>query len=185
MIVMPANKSGGLWHSLARETGRLGHLYSPRAQRGPWPWFPYALDNGAYSCWDVRANAFDDGKWRAVETDWHRLIVWSQCARIKPRWAIVPDVPGDMESTFRRWEHFAPALTSCPRALAVQDGMEAGDVRALSVQPDVICVGGTTEWKWRTVGLWAVPAPLAFSVIGHLLWLLVRIRSRPVPRPAR
>lgn len=50
MIVMPANSTGWFWHSLARETGRIGHLYSPRAQTGPWPWFPYALDNGAFSC---------------------------------------------------------------------------------------------------------------------------------------
>ena len=46
MIVMPANSSGWFWHSLARETGRLGHLYSPGGQMGPWPWFPYALDKG-------------------------------------------------------------------------------------------------------------------------------------------
>ena len=44
MIVMPANATGWFWHCLARETGRIGHLYSPGAQRGPWPWFPFALD---------------------------------------------------------------------------------------------------------------------------------------------
>lgn len=59
MIVMPANSSGWFWHSLARETGRLGHLYSPGGQRGPWPWFPYALDNGAYACWTVKHLSVD------------------------------------------------------------------------------------------------------------------------------
>lgn len=59
MIVMPSNASGWFWHTLARETGRLGHLYSPGAQRGPWPWFPYALDNGAFSCWSPNANKRD------------------------------------------------------------------------------------------------------------------------------
>jgi hypothetical protein len=60
MIVMPACSSGWLWHSLARETGRIGHLYSPRSQRGPWPWFPYACDNGAFSCWNPIENTFDN-----------------------------------------------------------------------------------------------------------------------------
>ena len=34
MIVMPANSTGWFWHCLARETGKIGHLYSPGAQRG-------------------------------------------------------------------------------------------------------------------------------------------------------
>jgi hypothetical protein len=155
VIVMPANSSGWFWHALARETGRLGHLYSPGAQRGPWPWFPYALDNGAFSCWEPDTNTFDAEKWEATERAWHRLVVWSQIAAIKPRWAIVPDVPGNAEATLHRWAEYAPALTSVPRALAVQDGMTVEQVRALSPAPAVVCVGGSTEWKWSTVEMWS------------------------------
>ncbi len=156
---MPSNASGWFWHSLARETGRLGHLYSPGAHRGPWSWFPYALDNGAFSCWDQDANTFDAEKWAITERAWHRLIVWSQIAAIKPRWAIVPDVPGNAEATFHRWAEYAPALTHVPRALAVQDGMTAEQVRALNPAPVVIAVGGSTEWKWSTVETWAKAFP--------------------------
>lgn len=159
MIVMPANSSGWFWHSLARETGKLGHLFSPGGQRGPWPWLPYALDNGAFSCWDRKSNAFDDETWVVTEKAWQRLIVWSQCVALKPLWAIVPDVPGNSERTLERWHQYANGLTHCPRALAVQDGMTVADVQALKVKPDVIAVGGTDEWKKSTVEMWARTFP--------------------------
>lgn len=185
MIVMPANSCGWFWHALARETGRLGHLFSPGGQRGPWPWFPYALDNGAFACWrptkkratgevvskDQRKlhlddtailaepSTFDDEKWAVTERAWHRLVVWAQTAAIKPMWAIVPDVPGNAAETFARWSQYAPKLLDVPRALAVQDGMTTAQVQALVVQPDVIAVGGTTEWKWATVERWAKAFP--------------------------
>jgi hypothetical protein len=159
VIVMPANSSGWFWHSLARETGRLGHLYSPGAQRGPWPWFPYALDNGAFSCWDQDTNTFDAEKWAVTERAWHRLIVWSQVVPMRPLWAVVPDVPGNAEATLHRWAEYAPALTSVPRALAVQNGMTVEQVKALHPAPAVIAVGGTTEWKWATVESWARAFP--------------------------
>lgn len=156
---MPANATGWFWHALARETGRLGHLYSPGAQRGPWPWFPYALDNGAFSCWDPKSNAFDDAKWAGIEHAWNRLVVWAEIAPLKARWAIVPDVPGNAARTFERWEKFAPGLTRIPRALAVQDGMTPTDVLALRIKPEVIAVGGSTDWKWATVAEWAARFP--------------------------
>lgn len=159
MIVMPANSTGWFWHSLARETGRIGHLYSPRAQRGPWPWFPYALDNGAFSCWDQELNLFDEAKWLSIENHWHRLLFWAEAAPIKPLWAIVPDVPGNAGATLDRWPKYVGQLGSVPPALAVQDGMTASDVRQLRPAPEVICVGGTTEWKWATVERWAQAFP--------------------------
>jgi hypothetical protein len=157
MIVMPANSSGWFWHALARETGRLGHLYSPDAQRGPWPWFPYALDNGAFSAWDQASNTWDESAWS--EAAWRRLLVWSQTTGQRPRWAIVPDVPGDAARTLERWATFAPVVRDMgiPAALAVQDGMTPDDVRSLGA--DVIAVGGSTEWKWATVASWAAAFP--------------------------
>lgn len=157
MIVMPSCSSGWFWHSLARETGRLGHLFSPGAQRGPWPWLPYAMDNGAFACWNPAENTFDDAKWAAGEQAWHELIFWAQSSPMKPRWAIVPDVPGNRDRTLERWPRFAAELLAAniPLAVAVQDGMTMDNVRALSPAPDVICVGGSTEWKWATVEMWA------------------------------
>jgi len=159
MIVMPSNYSGWVLHSLARETGRMGHLFSPGGQRGPWPWLPYALDNGAFGCWTEKTNTFDDAKWAVTERAWQRLIVWSQCVSTKPLWAIVPDVPGSASRTLERWHEYAAGLTHCPRALAVQDGMTPDIVKSLKTQPDVIAVGGSTEWKWSTVAQWSSAFP--------------------------
>jgi hypothetical protein len=155
--VMPANSTGWYWHTLARETGRLGHLYSPDAQRGPWPWLPYALDNGAFSAWDQDANTWDAEKWS--EAAWRRLLLWSTCASQPALWAIVPDVPGQADATIERWRAFAPVVRSLgiPCALAVQNGMTPESVRDL--RPDVVCVGGTTDWKWATVAEWAAAFP--------------------------
>ena len=156
MIVMPANSTGWFWHCLARETGRIGHLYSPKAQRGPWPWFPFALDNGAFSCWSMETNTFDEVKWLTVEEHWRQLIYWAAPTGLA-RWAIVPDVPGNAEATLDRWHrcHQFVSDAEINTALAVQDGMTVETVKKLRPQPSVICVGGTTDWKWSTVEMWA------------------------------
>lgn len=153
---MPANNTGWFFHSLARETGKIGHLYSPNAQRQTFPWLPYALDNGAFSCWDMRSNVFDHDKWRSLENDWRHLLVWSQTQPHPARWAIVPDVIGDTEATLRQWKEYASIVQSCkiPLAIAVQDGMTKNDVRSLSPTPEVVAIGGTTEWKWNHVEYW-------------------------------
>lgn len=157
MLVMPANSSGWLFHCMARETGRIGHLFSPNQQKQTFPWFPYALDNGAFSCWDMKENKFDRDKWSALEDDWKRLLVWSQCQPYQPRWAIVPDVIGDKEATIEQWKDYAEIVHECriTLAVAVQDGMTKEDVLKLDPIPEVIAVGGTTEWKWETVEYWA------------------------------
>lgn len=154
MRVMPANATGWFWHCLARETGRIGHLFSPGAERGPWPWFPYALDNGAYQAWDMDTNTWDESKWDL--NAWRRMIFWAQTQAQKPMWAIVADWIGDGKRTIERWHAFKDEVPF-PRALAVQDGMTSEDAKALN--PDVICVGGTTEWKWATVEMWTREFP--------------------------
>ena len=157
MIVMPACSSGWIWHCLARETGRIGHLYSPGDQRGPWPWLPYACDNGAFSCWNQQDNTFDYDKWSTKELEWKTLMLWTQTSGQEPLWAIAPDVPGQKDPTLEQWPKFAKLVVECgiPPALAVQDGMTKEDVDKLDPQPAVIAVGGTTEWKWDKVAYWA------------------------------
>lgn len=159
MVVMPSNATGWFWHALARETGRIGHLYSPDAQRGPWPWMPYALDNGAFSAWNQGTNTWDEARWS--EAAWRRLLIWSTTAPQPARWAIVPDVPGDAERTLQRWVTYAPDVVRAgvPTALAVQDGMTPADVERLAIPPDVIAVGGSTGWKWATIETWARAFP--------------------------
>lgn len=165
MIVMPANSTGWFWHCLAREAGKIGHLYSPGAQRGPYEWLPYALDNGAFAAWDQKNNIWHEDRW--IEHKWKILLMWASVAtiprnggyvKLPPLWAIVPDVPGNSDRTLERWERYATYVQrefGFPLAIAVQDGMTPDIVRSLSPAPDVICVGGTTEWKWATVEMWA------------------------------
>ena len=157
MLVMPANSTGWFWHSLARETSTIGHLYSPDAQTGPWPWFPYALDCGAFSCWDMKKNEFNYDKWATVEPKWRALIYWAKTATQQPLWAIAPDIPGNALQTILRWTRYAGYLVAngITPAVAVQDGMTVADVKALLPEPKVICIGGSTEWKWSTVEMWA------------------------------
>jgi hypothetical protein len=161
MIVMPANSSGWFWHSLALMTGRLGHLYSPGAQRGPWPWLPYALDNGAFACWEPKRNTFDEKKWESVEAAWLQMLFWAQSVPQRPLWVIVPDRPGDWNATRERWAKYSPKVQACgfPLALAVQDGATPEAVKQISPAPDVIAIGGSTEWKWNTLEVWAKSFP--------------------------
>jgi len=177
MIVMPANSTGSFWTPLARETGRLGHLYSPGGQRGPWPWFPYALDNGAFACWNRKGNIFNHAKWSVVEHAWRSLLFWSQATGTPALWAIVPDVPGNGEATLERWAAYAPIVADAriPLAIAVQDEMTADDVKALHPQPEVICIGGGDEFKWGTVEAWCREFPrvhlLRCNMPDRLDWL--------------
>ena len=85
------------------------------------------------------------------------MLFWATATEQRPMWAIVPDRPGDAEQTFQKWSEFVGCVkeSGIPTALAVQDGMTVESVKSLSIQPDVICVGGTTKWKWATVELWA------------------------------
>lgn len=163
MIVMPANATGRFFDCLARETNRIGHLYSPGGERGPWPWFPYAMDNGCFSLWYPEDNSFDEHKWaKHGEIQWRKLLAWAASSEQQPKWFIVPDRPGSREETLRKWDKYAPELVGTfPTAIAVQDGMIPDDVHLLEIRPDVICVGGSTKWKWDTAERWVKEFPRA------------------------
>lgn len=178
MRVMPANATGWFWHCLARETGMLGHLFSPGAQRGPWPWFPYALDCGSFACWDMATNTFSDAKWETTEREWLRLLAWAGTHTQAPLWAVVPDVPGNWTRTLERWERYRPELGGIPAAIAVQDGATPEQVRELA--PDVVCVGGSTEWKWATWKMWAREFPRVHVLRVNRPHLLDQLRDAGV-----
>lgn len=159
---MPSCSTGWIWHCMARETGKLGHLYSPGAQRGPWPWFPFALDNGAFSLWEPKSNTFDESKWISHGvSDWRRMLFWAASHPQRPLWAIVPDRPGNWTETMKKWEIYAQEIFAegIPLAVAVQDGATVNDVRNLYPQPELIAVGGSTEWKWGTAETWLTEFP--------------------------
>lgn len=152
MIVMVANNSGREARRLASShPGRIGHLYGPGGWRGPFPEFPYALDNGAFP-------AFSKG------TAWSARPFLDLCHRAKaagipPQWVAVPDVVCDRDATLASWYRWAPHLRTrygWPLAFVVQDGMQKGDVPG---EAAVIFVGGSTEWKQKTAAYWCQHFP--------------------------
>jgi hypothetical protein len=143
MMIMPANSTGirtGYW--AGRFPGRIGHLYSPGGERGPWEFMPYGIDNGVFAKGPL---------WS--EDEYFRLLEWARRSGQPPLWNLVPDTVGDRDHTLRKWDRYYYRCRSYGWALAfaVQDGMTPGDVPS---EADVVFVGGSTEWKWKTVSFW-------------------------------
>lgn len=146
---------------VGRHPGRIGHLYSPGGERGPWPEVPYALDNGAWP-------AFKNGApWDEME--WRRLLRWAAMSGQAPLWALVPDVVTDREATLEAWPRLSPVIASYGwrAGFAVQDGMTFDDV------PDDRCVlflGGSTDWKLNAITPWCARFPGRVHVARVNTW---------------
>ena len=144
-MVMPSNQSNPWVHYWAgHRPGSVGHLYSPGGQRGPYPWLPFALDNGAFS-------GFDAGRWLA-------LMRWACLSGHRPLWVAVPDCVGDAKRTTAMWEGYAPkaAAFGWPLAFVVQDGHLDSDVPGSAA---VVFVGGSIEWKRKKINYWCERFP--------------------------
>jgi hypothetical protein len=153
VIVMPSNNSSMHLGWLAgRYPGRIGWLLSPGGWRRPHRWMPYALDNGAFPAWN-NGKPWDEPAFVNMLRDAAGQLATKTLAW-PPQWVIVPDVVADREATIARWHEWVPRLQpfGWPLAFAVQDGMTQADVPS---DADVIFVGGSTEWKWRTMWEWA------------------------------
>jgi len=170
VIVMPANSTGIVTGYLAgKYTGTLGHLFSPGAQRGPYPFMPYALDNGAYSAFTAKT------AWDPVA--WLELLIWAKNSGQAPRWVLVPDVVGDRAATLRKWDAHSLAASQFgwPLAFAAQDGMSPSDVPS---DASVVFVGGSTEWKLDTLHMWCRSFPrVHIGRINTYRWLTVCERA--------
>jgi len=103
------------------------------------------LDNDAFSAW------LKETEWS--ESEWIAMLNWAKLNAQKPKWAIVPDVVANKQKTLENWNRYQHYLKqyNWPMAFAVQDGMTPDDV---PINADVVFVGGSTEWKWKTVSTW-------------------------------
>jgi len=149
LMVMPSNNSSAIVHYWAgRYQDRIGWLVGPSAMRKTKlrKWIPFALDNDAFASWTT-GRPWD-------ETAWLNMLGNVRAQGMTPRWVLVPDVVADREATLAKWDCYAPiaARFGWPLSMAVQDGMTPADV---PVEADVIFIGGTTEWKWRSLPMWA------------------------------
>ena len=155
-------------HSKANELneqfpGRIGLMFGPSRLR-PCGELPVVLDNDRFSCWS-KGKSWD-------EVAFLEMLDRVQ-AQTQPQWVVVPDVVGDAVATFREWETWEPRLRhrKIPLALAVQDGMTPDAVRS-SCEPDVIFVGGTRQWKRRTLWNWCREFPhVHVGRVNYERWL--------------
>lgn len=148
-MMLMCGQSNQLWHYLAgKYPGRVGMLLGPSyfKKQAIRHWMPYALDNDAYSAYSKNAE-WDEKAW------WH-MIFAADKKHHKPLWILCPDVVANREATIEKWHgNYAELkMFGWPIAFAVQDGMTVEDVPK---EADVVFVGGTTDWKWRTLPVWA------------------------------
>lgn len=108
--------------------------------------FQYALDNGAWTSFQA-GKPFDDRLFGLALTKMGR----------DADWVVIPDiVAGGLPSLEFSLKWMRRVLDASAQGLvAVQDGMLEVDVEAL-IGPRVgIFVGGSTDWKLRTLNAWA------------------------------
>lgn len=147
--MLMCGQSNQVWHYYAgRYPGKVGMLLGPSyfAKQAIRKWMPYALDNDAFTAWRNKTQ-WDKQAWEA-------MLQRAKLTGIAPLWVLVPDVVADRQATLESWERYAPIASKYgwPLAFAVQDGMTLSDVPH---DAQVVFVGGTTEWKWRTLPMWA------------------------------
>lgn len=105
--------------------------------------FRYGLDNGAWTAFQ-RGEAFDVDAFEAA------VDLLGEGAD----WIVVPDVVADAPQTIRMAERWLPQLERFPVLLAVQNGMQADDVRPWLGPRCGIFLGGDTSWKLQTMRAW-------------------------------
>jgi len=111
----------------------------------PIPPLPYAVDNGAWGCYQSGVSWDESAFLRLLG------LVGHGCD-----WVVAPDiVAGGLES-LRRSAEWLPRLEKYGqlRLVAVQDGMVAADLRDMLGPTVGIFVGGSTPWKLATLPEW-------------------------------
>jgi len=134
-----------------RFQNRMGLLISPSTGWKNPQSLKFAVDNGKFSVWPKGL------KWDKRE--FMRLLDKATTGGLWPEWIVVPDSVGNAAETFELWSKWASRFNGIRIALAVQDGMTPDAVKLIHPQPDVIFVGGTTEWKWQTLRKWTTAFP--------------------------
>jgi hypothetical protein len=123
-------------------------------------------DNGAWADFNA-ARAFD-------EDAYERFLDWIASQSVIPDWLVLPDiVAGGLESLSLSVRYINRCRAVAPLVLiAVQNGMEPGDLAPL-VGPSVgIFLGGSTDWKLRRMIEWG-----EFCADRHVYYHVARVNS--------
>jgi hypothetical protein len=151
MMVMCSNHSSTVYISLCRQNpSKLGQIIGPTWYKAPRSDIPFALDNDAYSDF-TKGKSFN-------YLAWVDMLNKVRALEAVPLWIAVPDVVANRQATLANWKRFSP-VARCygwPLAFVAQDGMTPRDVPK---NADVVFVGGTTSWKWRTLPMWCEHFP--------------------------
>lgn len=122
---------------------------------------PLACDNGAWG-------AFNGNR----QWDAHLFVRMMHAVGRAAAWVVVPDVVADSVASLALTRAWLPwCLDNCAKVLvAVQDGMTEADVAPLLGPRVGVFVGGSTEWKLRTMWDWAQLARRcgAYSHVGRV-----------------
>lgn len=140
-----ASRCSGATAEAMRAAG-WGMLIEPGSRPArPFPGMPWVLDNGAWS-------AFVNGH------EWNQEPFEVLVRAFGPGsdWVAAPDIVAGGLTSLARSESWLPRLLpSCRLVLVpVQDGMVANDLRSIVGNRVGLFVGGTTEWKLATLGMW-------------------------------
>lgn len=146
----------------------LGMMLSTSAHCWVREWFnefSLALDNGAFGAW-TKGKAFPEASF---------LFTLDNCDRyhLELDFVVVPDLVAQGKASLEfslDWTHH---LDGWPLALALQDGMAPQDILPYHHLFDVIFLGGTVKWKWRTLTMWkafadSIGKPLHIGRCGSL-----------------
>lgn len=130
---------------------RLGCLIVPGSRNVPFPYRPWAGDNGAFSNFDAEA----------FIAMLERLQSRRGCLFIA-----APDVVGDADQTLSKFFRWAKVIRAfdLPVALVAQDGLTPDHVPWIELS--ALFIGGTTKWK-----LGPEAADLATSAKNQRKWL--------------
>lgn len=147
LMIMPANNSSALIHYWAgKYPEQIGWLIGPSAlpKTKLRQWIPFALDNDAFASWTSKK------EWN--EKAWIEMLEKVKVSGLIPKWVLVPDTVADRKATLDKWKKYAPiaAEFGWPLAFALQDGMTKKDIP----KDCVLFVGGTYDWKWKTLPMW-------------------------------
>lgn len=151
MMVLCSNHSSKAFHAFAlKHPGKIGWMLGPSSFKTPRSHLPFALDNDAFGAWS-NGTSWD-------HEPWIELLNKVKRSGFSPMWVLVPDKVVDKEKTLSLWNRWSPTARQYgwPLAFAVQDGMTHQDVPPAA---DVVFVGGTTTWKWRSLPMWVENFP--------------------------
>lgn len=160
MRIYLSNHSSPELHYLAGKFGRIGWLLTPEGLKSCKPryWLPLAFDNGAWSAYQNKT------EWE--EKPWFEMLDRIRKDRLQAEWVLAPDSVGDKEDTLRKYHAYSGYMHGFKIAYALQDGMLPG--KDIPCTSDVLFLGGTDDFKWKTLPLWRMAYPDKILHVGRV-----------------